>query len=121
MLQVITLSLPWPHKDLSPNARVHWRPRAKVIKAARTEAYALMFAGMTLRERGRLYLREKLRVSFTFHPKDKRRRDVDNLISSTKAHRDGIADALGIDDSNFILTAEIGEPRKPACVEVTIS
>ena len=63
---------------------------------------------------------DKLPVKFTFHPSNKRRRDIDNLISATKAHRDGIADALNIDDSRFILTAEIGPVKPRACVEVRI-
>ena len=116
---VIRVELPWPHKNLSPNSRVHWAVLAQHKSRARADACYLCrdsMAGMGLH-----HVSTKPKVSFKFRPADKRRRDVDNLISSTKAHRDGIADALGIDDSNFILTAEIGEPRKPACVEVTIS
>lgn len=35
-------------------------------------------------------------------PPDKRRRDDDNIIASFKSGRDGIADAIGIDDCRFI-------------------
>ncbi|MFE8346782.1 MAG: hypothetical protein ABGU97_03075 [Xylella fastidiosa subsp. multiplex] len=30
-----SLTLPWPSKDLSPNARVHWTRRSKAVKQAR--------------------------------------------------------------------------------------
>ena len=38
-----------------------------------------------------------------FYPPDKRRRDDDNVIAAFKAGRDGLADALRIDDSRFRL------------------
>lgn len=72
---------------------------------------------------GHLLMRAKcgVGVKLTFRPADKRRRDVDNCIASMKAALDGIASALKADDSNFKLSAEIGEPRKPACVVVEIA
>ncbi|ALR06638.2 hypothetical protein XFHB_07055 [Xylella fastidiosa] len=30
--QMQSLTLPWPSKDLSPNARVHWTRRSKAVK-----------------------------------------------------------------------------------------
>jgi crossover junction endodeoxyribonuclease RusA len=57
----------------------------------------------------------------TFCPPDKRRRDRDNLIASMKAATDGIADALGTDDSKFIVTYAMGSPVKGGSVEVTIA
>jgi Holliday junction resolvase RusA-like endonuclease len=63
----------------------------------------------------------KLKVHLTFRPNDRRRRDVDNLIAMHKGALDGIADALGIDDSQFRLSAEIGGISKPPCVVVEIS
>lgn len=40
-----------------------------------------------------------------FHHAVRRRRDDDNLSASCKAYRDGIADALGIDDHRLRLLA----------------
>ena len=40
-------------------------------------------------------------VRITFYPPDARRRDDDNMIGSFRAARDGIADALGVDDRRF--------------------
>ena len=56
----------------------------------------------------------------TFCPPDHRRRDLDNIIASMKAANDGIADALGIDDSRFISTYSMGSPVKGWAVLVTV-
>lgn len=61
------------------------------------------------------------RLKYSFCPPDNRRRDRDNLIASMKAATDGIADALGIDDSKFDCSYALGEPIKGGCVHVTIS
>lgn len=110
------IALPWPHKHLSPNARVHWAQKAKQVKLARAFTY-----GLTLDGRVTARLKPAITVTYTFHPADKRRRDLDNLIASTKASTDGISQALGVDDSTFKLAYALGEIRKPAFVEVVIA
>jgi crossover junction endodeoxyribonuclease RusA len=110
------IDLPWPDKILSPNARVHWAPKAKASRAARETAWALV---------RQTYVHApswaRVAVSYTFCPPDKRRRDRDNLIASMKAATDGIADALEIDDSKFETTYRMGAPVKGGAVLVTIS
>ena len=41
-------------------------------------------------------------VSMVFYPPDGRRRDVSNLHAAMKAALDGIAEAMGVDDSTFV-------------------
>jgi crossover junction endodeoxyribonuclease RusA len=48
-----------------------------------------------------------LRVTLKIYPPDKRRRDWDNIVASLKSGLDGIADALGIDDSRFRLSIDM--------------
>lgn len=48
-------------------------------------------------------------VSLTFLPPDRRRRDLDNLIASMKSGLDVLADALGVDDNRFKLSAELAD------------
>ena len=62
--------------------------------------------------------RPKVRVQFS--PPDNRRRDLDGMIASHKAAQDGIADALGVDDSKFEVTYTIGPPIKGGAVIVQI-
>lgn len=95
------IALPWPPKELSPNARVHWSNKSKAAKNYRLACWALcMEAKLTHRDNG-----NPLHLWIDFYPPDKRKRDDDNLIASFKSGRDGIADALGIDDNRFICHA----------------
>jgi crossover junction endodeoxyribonuclease RusA len=107
--------LPWPDKRLSPNSRCHYMAKAKAVKLARC------FAHWKVLEQTAAKGTPGMSVAYTFHPGTKRRRDLDNLIASTKASTDGIAQALGVDDSTFKLSYAMGDVRKPACVVVTVS
>jgi len=100
--------LPWPDKRLSPNARVHWAQKAKAAKLAREIAHweALNAFGIMRTQDpdkiAALKAAERIGLFLDFYPKDRRRRDDDNLLSMFKPYRDGLADALRIDDSRFI-------------------
>ena len=92
----IHLELPWPPRELSPNARIHYLAKSRVTKAYREQSYWLtrarngeMFPCSVLGE-------TPISLAFTFHPPDRRRRDLDTMLSSVKAGIDGIADALGL-------------------------
>ena len=111
-----TITLEWPDKRLSPNARVHHMQLARVKKAARQEAHWLSLAELPDLDLGG----GPIDVHIAFYPPDKRRRDRDNMQYSMKAALDGIADALGVDDYRFRPTYEFCEPEKPGRVEVTI-
>lgn len=63
----------------------------------------------------------RLVLSLVFCPPDLRRRDDDNLVAAFKSGRDGIADALGVDDSQFVTQFEIGPVAAGGSVQVTIS
>lgn len=93
MTQIRTISLPLPSRKLSPNARIHWAQRSKLVKAHRLTAYA-----QTLRQCG-LFKANSYRLVF-FWP-DKRRRDRDNASAMCKAYLDGISDAIRQDDSEW--------------------
>lgn len=90
------LTLPWPPRALSPNARTHWRKKAPIAKAYKEACWALTLqAGLVVPDT------QKIALWIDFYPPDRRSRDDDNLIASFKAGRDGLALALGIDDKRF--------------------
>lgn len=97
---MIEVVLPWPPKDLSPNARVHWTKRSKAAKVYRTEC------GWHVRAAGpkpKLAPSGPITLDIEFVEPDKRyRRDLDNMLASIKAGIDGIADALGVNDRRFV-------------------
>lgn len=114
-----TITLPWPDKGLSPNARAHWRKVAKLRAIQRLECFA-----ETRHQIGTPRIREgaTFLVLLTFCPADRRKRDRDNLGASMKSALDGVADALGINDSQFVQVAyRVGEPAAEACVRVEIT
>lgn len=105
------ISLPWPPRELNPNARVHWSVKARAFKAYRLECWAT-FAAF------RSALRGRSAFSFTFHPPSKRRTDLDNCIASIKAGIDALSEITGVDDSEFSFTISKGEPRKGGVVVI---
>lgn len=113
----MTITLPLPSRFLSPNGRAHVYTKAKWTKKAREHAYLTTKAALRGRQAPdfRLYT-----VAFSFATR--RRRDDDNLIASCKAYRDGIADALGIDDHRLFLAAPpalLHDPSRPR-LEITL-
>lgn len=101
--------LPWPYEGLWLNDRPHWRVKAKATKAYR-------FAVKCLVGRADPGL---IRVTFCpkpFGPMP----DKDNCIAAFKAGQDGIADALGVNDRDLIVTHEFGDRCKNGAVIVDI-
>lgn len=99
-LDRLTIQLPWPDSRLMPNRKhgKHWAATQAVKIKARQDGY--MAARQAL-GKGTLAFTGRVAMRLTFAAPDKRRRDLDNLHASCKASLDGIAQALGIDDSRF--------------------
>jgi len=99
----MTFDLDWPPKELSPNARGHWSKKAKAAKRYRADCNALCRQARPEVPEGKVVL------ELEFFRPDRRSYDDDNLIARMKSGRDGIADALGIDDKRFITRHSISE------------
>lgn len=107
---MLTVTLPWPDKALSPNGGGRsWQKKHRVKKAYKRECWAELKAqGVRNAPAGRLS------VALTFHPPHVRAYDQDNLIARMKAGLDALSDVLGVDDSLFELGAPvIAEPCRP--------
>lgn len=61
-----------------------------------------------------------LTVHITFHAPDNRVRDIDNMVSAIKSGCDGIADVIGVDDSEWSLIITRGEVKKGGAVIVKL-
>ena len=92
-------TLPWPQSVLSPNARAHWSQVAKAKRSLRAA-----WAWEATKQGAKRMQAETLAVRLTFHPPDRRSRDVDNMLASCKAGLDGLADVLGVDDRKWSLS-----------------
>lgn len=119
------ITLPWPDKRLSPNARLHWRALAPAKVLAKTDAFvATLQAAEALglaSVRGHYDNDAPIPLTITFYPPDGRRRDRDNMQSSLKHALDGVADALHVNDYRFRPTYAFAEPEKPGRVEVELA
>lgn len=101
ILDRLTIVLPWPDSRLMPNRKNgrHWAG----TQAAK--ARARMDGAMSAKQamgRNTLSLPDQIPVKITFAAPDRIRRDLDNLHGAMKASLDGIARALGVDDSQFV-------------------
>lgn len=108
------IHLPWPPRAVHPNARQHWAPKARATRRMRQDAaWSARAAGLRAAD-------GSLTVRLRFCPPDARRRDLDGMIASCKAYLDGIADALGVDDSRFALGAMVCAPVAAGAVEIEV-
>lgn len=109
------IELPWPPKELNPNARIHHLAKARHAKVYREAAYWL-----TEWSKAKAPADGRIMLKVSFRPPDKRRRDLDNMLSSIKAGLDGIADALGVNDQRFDLSLSRCEPVPGGKIIVTL-
>jgi len=93
---VITVTLPWPDPDLSPNGRKRWA-KIKAVTHANKLAYVLTMD--SLHWISQTPIPAGVIVEVTFHKPTRRRMDIDNLVGRCKPYQDGIFQALGWDDA----------------------
>lgn len=88
------IRLPWTKPPASANDRDHWRVKAQKVAEIRDVARLLCWSHIVLREPPAAKVPARIAVGLTYVPRDKRRRDPDNLVVPLfKALVDGIVDA----------------------------
>jgi Holliday junction resolvase RusA-like endonuclease len=85
----ITITIPIPHRSLSPNARTHWRAKAVKVKAARRAASVLCVATVG---HGHMLLTNAI-STVVWYAKTATHPDPDNALAMLKPYFDGMADA----------------------------
>jgi crossover junction endodeoxyribonuclease RusA len=112
----MTVTLPWPPAELSPNARNHWR----VVHRAKTAYKDLCSWALLGQPKAKITHNDRIPITVILYPPDNRRRDRDNMQSSLKYALDCVARRIGVDDYRFDPTYRFAEPEKPGRVEVVI-
>ena len=114
------VSLPFPHKSLFPNAKAgkSWRVSHEAKVAAREGAIKATYDAINALETLPEWGSGSIPLSIVFVAPDKRRRDLDGCLSAQKGALDGIAKALGLDDSRFrpILLNYVAGTKPGACI-----
>jgi len=111
----VIVELPWPPRELSPNARPHHMAKARATKAYRSTAH---WAAKSANARAPNGLGD-ISLEVTFYPPS-RRPDRQNMPGWIKAGIDGIADAIGVNDRRFNPTYHYAEPIKGGKVTVAL-
>lgn len=99
-----TAILPWPPKELSPNSRKDRRGTTSIRKQYKNDCWVAAKEAK---------LRPSQHLHIVFHPPKGGRRDLDNMLGAIKYGLDGVALAMGMDDSEWSLTIVKGEPIRP--------
>ena len=84
----------FPPREASPNARVHYM-KLHSVKKAQGE----LMTGLILAQGIPDKPMEKAHLTITFESKDKRKRDIDNLLASCKAYIDALVPDVIVDDN----------------------
>lgn len=115
-MTVHKIDLSFPTPPLTSNQRLHWSRRATLTRTIRHET------GLRTAHLGPLT--PPIRVGLHYRPRDRRRRDADNLVPTLKACCDGLVDArLVPDDTPDLMTKEmptIHPPDGPAACWLVI-
>ena len=116
----ITVTLPWPPAECSPNSRAHWAKRSNIAQQAHDWAYWATEL-QNYYTYSRLVFEESIQAHYEFQRPDKRKRDLDNFVARCKPYLDGICKRAGIDDSQIKHTvAEWGDKHPGGQVVITL-
>jgi crossover junction endodeoxyribonuclease RusA len=93
--------LPWPDMKLMPNKSKGraWQGASKIRSEQRGAAVICTMAAIA--SHGPKAYEGNIPLSLIYMAPDKRHRDLDNLLAASKPILDGLAQALGVDDSRF--------------------
>ena len=114
------IRLPWSAPPASANDRDHWRVKARKVATIRQSAKYIVQDAMSAFPFPMPATPKRIAVGLTYVPRDKRRRDPDNLVVPLfKALCDGIVDAGIVPDdtptymvrSMPVIAAPDGDPR----------
>ena len=105
-------------RPLTLNARQHWAVKAREVQKLRGDTLLLV-------RNMRIGHHEAVDVRLTYYPKDRRRRDSDNLVATLKVACDAIVSAKIVDDDDPAHMVKhmpvIAEPDGDPRLEMTVT
>ena len=112
-------------RGLTPNGRVHWRTRSKLVQEARNTARLATLEVVNPNDPYECF--QTSHWPLTLHyviglGKGRRKLDDTNAVAAMKSIEDGIADVLGMDDRHFRLGSmhQVRDPEGKGFVKVAI-
>lgn len=110
------LTLPWSKPPLSLNDRMDWRTKSVWTKTLRHTAWALA-------KQAKIPPLGSCQVTLLYTPRDRRRRDEDNIFATLKPLADGLVDAgIVVDDTPDLMRKQcrILPPERPPKLQLFI-
>ena len=113
-----TVTLPWPPWETSPNSRAHWASQGRAVAKYRADCDKLL--AQPIREAA--WLPDgPARLTLTFVATDRRRQDVDGLLSRFKPGLDALVAAGVLEDDDAghlpeITVRRVVRPGAEQCV-----
>lgn len=112
-------------RGLTPNGRVHWRIKARLVREAHETTHWAMHEVVDLNDPYECFQTSQWPLTLHYvigHGKGRQKLDDDNAIGAMKALRDAIASALGIDDKHLVTgsMSQVRDPDKRGFVKVAI-
>lgn len=104
------VELPWYPRLLSPNKSKNLNSfhRAKLVRD-----YRALCHGICLEQNAKFDREGKIPTVITFYPPDRKKRDLDGMLSGMKNGIDGVCEYLGIDDYRLRpIVLDVGDPVK---------
>lgn len=120
-MKLVTITLPFPDMRLNPNKSkgMHWSATSGLRKKAKHVGRILGLEAA--HKAGWEPHGLDIPVCITFEMPDRRLRDRDNLLAAMKPSLDGVALALGVDDSQFEpVTLRRTYGREPGAVHIEV-
>jgi len=113
---VTTIILPWPPKELNPNWTGKLRDKLRAKKQYKHDCFWETERQLDRKIDGS----GKVPVQIEFYPPDRRGRDDDNMIGAFKNGRDGMTDAMKINDKMLKPSYSVCEPVKGGKIVVRL-
>lgn len=109
-----TIVMALPKRTLSQNARPHYMQLARAKSEARSQSRFLSMIELNTLgvEAGQVLEENPITIQPRYYFPTKSKRDIENLRNQLKAHQDGIADALRIDDEEVTILRPIVQVDK---------
>ena len=113
---IFEYDFPWFPQELSPNARANRYAKNETFQWYKQQCF-YMAQGATPNASSI----HKYAIEVMFYPPCGRKRDLDNCYAAIKAGLDGLAMAIGVDDSQFRpVTLDFGEKEKGGRINVKV-
>lgn len=118
----LSVTFPWPSAKLFPNSKNGRHYLTSLDAKVSARGAGLFYTRQAMKQCGPIELGAREPMAVTFRMPNRTRRDMDGMHGAIKHYIDGMAQALGVDDSIFrpVRLDDAIDPSKKGCVVIEI-